>query len=582
LAAETTTGGRSKAAYRWLRFNLFWIAMAVAVAGLILLPLALVIDVALHRETRFGLGADYSWAAFVDVYSSAEYLVSLLQALILAGFVAAAALIVGVGISVLMARTRLPAKRLFEIMIIVPLFLSPFNGLLAWIALASPKTGLLNQMAAAVLARIGVQLPSAVNIWSFGGAIWVMFLFFTPYVYLFTSNSLRAMDSSLEEAARASGATPLRALLRITLPICLPAIFASGLLVFILTAETYTVPGIIGSNAGFTVLSWQIFVDMMQTPVHQAHAAAAGTMLLAATVIGVWIQRRITRNAERFVTMGGKGRRTTLVSLGSWKWLAVGLVGAYVVCSTVLPIGMLILSSLMKFDSPSLARNAFTLQNYRDFATVPNTRGAVGNTLLLALATGVLCVLIGFVISFGEVRLKRALPRLLALLCVLPVAIPGLIYGIGVRWVYLRTPLYGTLTVMLLAFLAKFIPYGVLMSRSGILQIHPELEQCARTCGAGPVRVLARITAPLISTTLVTILFFVMLLSIKELSASVVLYSERSEVLSVLTWAYTDQGSYQFAAAIGVVQTFVMLLLVLGVRMVFNVKLEGSIGEGTG
>jgi iron(III) transport system permease protein len=154
------------------------------------------------------------------------------------------------------------------------------------------------------------------------------------------------------------------------------------------------------------------------------------------------------------------------------------------------------------------------------------------------------------------------------------------VFGIGLVWTYLQTPLYGTIWILLFAYVAKFLPYGILVSHSGILQIHSDLEASARMSGAGPVQAMLRITIPLIKPTLIAVFFFVMLMSIKELSASILLYSDRSQVLSVLTWHYMDAGNYQFAAAVGVVQTVLMLLLVIGTRAIFDVGLERALGKG--
>jgi iron(III) transport system permease protein len=188
-------------------------------------------------------------------------------------------------------------------------------------------------------------------------------------------------------------------------------------------------------------------------------------------------------------------------------------------------------------------------------------------------------VLAGFAISLAEIRRPNFATRALAFLSVLPVAVPGLVYGIGLLWTFLPTPLYGTIWVLLFAYVAKFLPYGVVVSRSGLLQIHPELEEGARMCGASPGRAIRQITMPLLKPTLVAVLFFVMLMSIKELSASVLLYTHDSQVLSVLTWHYMDSGDYQFAAAIGVIQTIIMLGIVFLARAIFRVRLESAFGE---
>ena len=562
--------------------TLFWLALALLIAGLIVLPLGFVADSSLHADGRFGLLPGHTLQTLINVYTGREYLEALKEAAVLAAVVTVGAVATGVALALLVGRCDLPGGSWLNLLVVMPMFLSPFNGLIAWILLGSEKTGLLNLWIGAALEAVGAGVGPLFNIFTWTGAVWVMTLFFTPYIFLFTIANLRSMDSSLEEAARACGATGIQTLFRVTLPMCLPAILAAALLVFILSSELYTIPGVIGITAGFKVLPWIIYENSLVPPLRQAHAAAAATMLLLATVIGVIIQRRITRHSEKFVTITGKGRRSRPLQLGRYRWVALAFVWLYIVASTILPLATLVLSSLMKYNSPTFAADVFTLQHYRDFLASGTTRGALLNTLMLAVGASLVCMVIGTVISYGEVRSRRTLPRLLAFLCVLPVAVPGIVYGVGLHWVYLKTPFYGTVLVLLLAYVAKFMPYSVMVSRSGVMQIHPELEQCARVCGAGPLRSLAQITGPLMGGSLVAIVFFVMLLSVKEISASLLLYTQRSETLSVLTWSNVEAGNFQFAAAIGVVQTVFIVLLVSVVRIVFNIRLEQEMGRKGG
>jgi iron(III) transport system permease protein len=559
-----------------------WLVLTVAVVAMAMVPLVYVVNAAFYQETRFGLSSVRSLAAVFDVFATTSYLGYLGNALLLAALVTALSLIAGVAMAVLVGRTDLRGKTLWEMLIVMPLYLSPFTGLMAWIALGSAKTGFVNVAFAALVRPFAPGAPPLLNIWTFGGVVLVMFLFFCPFVYLFTIGSLRAMDTSLEEAARAAGANTLQTLAKITLPMSLPAILAAGLLVFILCMETYTIPGIIGSTAGFTTLPWQIFQDSSSVPVHRAHAAAAATLLLLITITGVWLQRRLTRTSEKFVTVGGKGFRGRPLPLGAYRWLATGLVALYVLAADVLPFGALLLSSVMKYSAPTINAQIFTLKHFAAFFTTPNMLSALWNTIFLGVLAGIACVAIGFLISLLEIRMANPATRVLAFLSVLPVAVPGIVYGIGLLWTYVQTPLYGTIWILLVAYIAKFLPYGVIVSRSGILQIHPELEESARMSGASPWRALSAITIPLVQPTLIAILFFVVLQSIKELSASLFLYTENSQVLSVLTWHYMDAGDYQFAAAIGVVQTVIMIGLVVATRAVFRVRLETALGKELG
>lgn len=564
---------------RWGSERLLWLVLAIAVIVIAIVPLVYTVDAAFYRETRTGLASDRSLKAVLEVYFSAEYLGYLASAMLLATLVTLWSLAVGVAMALLMARTNLPAKNALELLIIMPLYLSPFTGLIAWITLGSEKTGFVNVAISAVLGSVGLDPGPIVNIWNYAGVVWVMFLFFCPFAYLFTVGNLRAMDSSLEEAARTSGATALQALLRVTVPMSMPAILASGLLIFVLAAEMYTIPGIIGSTVGFTTLPWKIYQDATVFPVHAAHAAAGGTLLLCVTILGVWLQRRITQRSERFVTVTGKGFRGKPLSLGGWKWLALAFIGFYVLCADVLPFGALLLSSFMKYSAPMITSEIFTTSHYVQIFTFQNIRDALWNTIYLAVLSGGICVLAGLLISFMEIRRAGPATKLVAFLGVLPVAVPGLVYGLGLIWVYIQTPLYGTVWVLLLAYIAKFLPYGIVVSRSAIIQIHPDLEEGARMSGASGLTTLRTITMPLLKPTLIAILFFVMLMSIKELSASLLLYTQNSQVLSVLTWHFMDAGNYQFAAAIGVIQTLMMMALVIMTRAIFHVRLENAFAK---
>jgi iron(III) transport system permease protein len=172
--------------------------------------------------------------------------------------------------------------------------------------------------------------------------------------------------------------------------------------------------------------------------------------------------------------------------------------------------------------------------------------------------------------------------KAVAVLGTLPIAVPGLVYGIGLLWIYLRTPLYGTIWVLLLAYVAKFLPYGIMISRTGLLQLHKDLEEGARMVGASRVKIMQKVTFPLLKPVMIGLVIFVMLMSIKELSASILLYTQRSQVLSVLTWHYMENGDYQLAAAIGMLQSVIMLLLVILARAVFSVRLDRAVGKSAG
>ena len=578
-AGRMSAPGRSLAS--WMTIDrCLWLLVAVAVCFIVIAPLGVSIDSAFRVETRFGLSDRHSLNAFINVYTSGEYLHALWQTVLLAGSVTVFSVIAGVAIAILVARCDIPWKSTIELLVVMPLFLAPFTGLMAWTALGSAKTGFLNSAWSALAGSFGYKAAPLVDIWTWWGAAWVMFLFFMPFVYLFTVNSMRTMDGALEEAARSAGATPLECLLKITIPLSAPSIMIAALVVFMLTSETYTIPGTIGNFAGFNVLSWQIFLDATGATIRQAHAASAATMLLLVAIAGLMVQRFITRKSSRYITISGKGFRGSLLKLRGWKWAALAFIGFYVACATLLPFAALILNSVLTRSTAVVTSDLLTLMHYERFFGADDFREAFFNTAFLSLFAGAICVLAGFIISFADVRRPGPASRMLALVSAIPVAVPGLVYGIGLLWLLLKTPLYGTIWVLLLVYIAKFVPFGVMMSRSGLQQMHPDLESSARMSGATSYQSIRFITLPLMRLTLISALFCIMLLAIKELSASAMLYTKRSEVLSVLTWHYMDSGNYQFAAMLGVLQSAIMVAMVLLTRWVFGIRLEGAMGRG--
>jgi len=563
------------ARFRFSTFGLVWSLLACAMFVVVLLPLLYTINIAFYKETMVGLSDERSLDAFIDVYTSSKYLVLLFNAIILSIIVTVLSMAFGVMLALLVGRSDIRFKSFIDLFVILPLFLSPLTGLIAWIVLGSDRSGLINGLLSQLF---GTQVR-LVSIWTNAGMVWVMFLFFCPFAYLFTLGSLRSMDSALEEAARTSGASVLSTVWRITLPMCLPSMFAAGLLIFILATEVYIIPGIIGTRTGFITLPWQIYQDARTYPPSEAHAAAAGTVLMLITIVGLLIQTRITRMSERYVTVGGKGFRGAPLKLGRLRWAAYGLVAFYILSADILPFAAVILASFMKYSSTDFFSDVWTLGQYAEMFKGIDTPVALTNTVVLAVLTGVICVAVGLFVSYAEVRRPSMRTRLLAFIGVLPIAVPAIIYGMGVLWVYLRSPLYGSIWVLLLAYIAKMLPYSILVSRASVLQIHPDLEQSARMAGAAQLQALARISTPILRGTLIAILFFVMINAVNEVSSSLLLSTGRNKVLSVLAFGYMDTGNYQLAAAVTVIQTLIMLAVIIITRAVFKVRMEGAVGK---
>ena len=563
-----------------IAITLLGFLLVVVIVLLVVAPLAHVFDIATREESNLGVSDVRSLTALIDVYTSADYLEPLAHTFMLALVVTALSLVAGVSMAVIVARTNIRFKSAWDLMIVMPLFLSPFTLLIAWMTLAGPNTGFLNGLGNALFRSGVMRPPNIVNINTYLGIVWVMFLVSCPMAYLFTIGTLRGMDSSLEEASRSAGASPLRTILRITLPVCLPSILSAGLLIFVLTMETYTIPGVLGAAFGYSTLPWQIFIDTGSVPPRLAHAAAAGTLLLVITGAGIWAQRRITRFSSRYVTITGKSTPARPFDLGRAQWVFAGVLALYVGCAVVLPILELIVASFLKFSAAVPTLEAFTTKHYTQFFTEPATRAALPNTIMLAVLSAIACVVLGVTIGALDLRRSRWWTKAIASVGILPVAVPGLIFGFGILWTYISTPLYGTIGILLLAHIARFIPYGLIAGRTALMQVHPSLEECGRMAGASPTRGLATITLPLVKPALVATLFLVMVQSVKELSASILLFTPKSQVLSTLTWQYVESGDFQYAATIGIIQTVMLVAMIVLTRYLLGLRLERGVGKG--
>ena len=501
---------------------------------------------------------------WIAVYTTPDFVQPLLNTFIIALPVTLASLVVGAGFAWIVARTDTPGKVWLETLLLAPFFLSPFVGAMAWVSLAAPRTGLLN---------VFVLGDGRLNVFSPIGVIWVMFLYYAPYAYLFTAGAVRAMDPSLEEAARMLRSSTWTILRRVTLPLILPALAAAGILIFILSAEMFSIPGLIGRPANFTNLPYRIYYATRTTPPEWPLAAAAGTVLLWLAVIGVYLNRYLSRQSRRFATITGKGYRPRLYRLGPWRWVTFGSILLYVFLAVVLPYAALTLSSFMKFASTDIKQSLFTMENYK-FLGDPVFRRALVNTTLLGVLSPTAIVLLALIMSYLINRTKTRGRQALDVLGTLPAAIPGIVLGIGMLWAYFKVPLpiFGTLWILVLAYVAKNLPQGLRVLNATIIQIHQELEESSRMCRANGLQTLARITFPLLRPSLAYVWILTFIVTVRELSAAVVLYSANSMVIPVLLWDQMESGNMQAGYATAVVQTLMILAVIVAARYVFRLK----------
>jgi len=479
----------------------------------------------------------------------------------LAGTMGAAG--IGAGLAWLAIRTDVPGRRALDVVAVMPLFVPPLIGAFAWDILASPRSGILN----IVLRSTGA--PFTLNIYSFAGIGFAYAIYYAPYVYLFVSAALRNMDATLEEAAAMSGAGRLLVLWHITLPLVAPALLASSLLVFVLLVELFAIPAVLGEPGNLHFIAVRIWDLIGFTPPKVNEASALGVLMLLMTVALVLIQHKVS-SRRAVVTVSGKGQRVRPVTLGAARWPLAALGFGYLLLVVVLPTVALLFIALRRnifFSSIGAILDTSQL-SFEQFGVAfgdPVVVGTLWNSLTVSTATMLLGGGLYFIVSYIVHRTRLPGRRALDIVTVLPVAIPGIIIGLGYLWSWISVPvgLYGTLWIIILAYVSQFAPQATRAIAGSLVQIHPELEESSRLCGAGFLTTLRLIVAPLARPGIVSAMILLFVLSFRELATALFLYTTGTQLFSLAMFDFWQRGSTGLVAAMALVQCCILLVFVL-------------------
>jgi len=567
-AAAGTLAGAPPSISRWRSlFTQEAIATAVVslvVAAAVLLPLATLVVSSFRVLDDLGFDTTWGLANYRALIYDPVIPGAFVNTLLICTGATALATFMGVSLAWINARTNCPGREKLEPFNLIPFFLSPFVGAIAWHNLAAPKTGLLN-----ALARnwFGVQ-DYILNVDNIYGVIWVTGIFFTPLVYLFVVGSLRRMDPSLEDSARTTGAGLLRTTLTVTLPLVAPGILSGAIIVFVTTAGEFGVPFKLSAPYGWETLTTQIFSKAVGDDANHYLGAAMSMALGAITAFFIFIQQRYIA-PRSFTTVTGKGFRPNVLDLGRWKWLALGYNLGFILVAVVLPILCLVIVSLHPVWEGEIIPADITLRNYvktlgfwRSDSIKAATNGIV-NSFILAFAGASIAMVLSLVVSYMIHRTKGFGARMLDLLCVIPIGFPGIVLAMGVLVTYIKTPIYATLWILLLGYITRFFPYGQRNISSVMLAISEELDQSSRMAGASWMTTLRRITIPLLKPGIFAgwILLFVIFL--RELSISIILYTSGTETLSVGVYYLANFENEPLTCALSVAQTVVLLVCIV-------------------
>lgn len=539
--------------------------LLVVVGVIVFLPICALVFGSLWSDSpvaKSGHPTLENWSKALSMSIPATLPVLFLNSFLFAFLVATLSVTLGIAMAYLVARTDMPYGHIFEQLAILPRAFPVIIAALAWMLLLSPKIGVLN-----VLFRelFGFSL---FNIYSFPGMVFLMVLYESPIVFLIALSAFRLMDPSLEEQSLVCGNSVLGTFFRVTLPVMRPLMLSAFMLVFIIGMITLEVPIIIGMPGGvfvFTTAIFQLIATDYQSLIYYNTAAALAMMVLPITTVMLFLYRSLVKRVEKFVTIAGKPPARSVQKLGGWRYVAATVLSLYFFTVMLLPTLVIVLLSFSEFiSSPSMELlTRLTLKHWSRALSDAVFWRALKNTLILSSTGATLSVVLAFALGYLLIRSSAKFKGMIEGTAMLPLAFPGTVLAIGFVWVYIKTPLYGTLWILLFYFVGNYLPFALRTLSPFLFQFHKELEEASWISGAGPLRTIVRIIIPFLRGALFSVWILLFQIYIREFAGAIILFSFGNEVLSTLLYLRAfEEGFLGVGAVLGVL----MLALSLGLH----------------
>jgi iron(III) transport system permease protein len=534
-------------------------AAAAVVAYLTLVPVGTMIVASLR--TNF-LGQSSSWTLehYTDTFASPGFGRLVANSVEYAGLVALASVSCGFVLAWLYVRTNTPFKAFALFAALVPLIVPGILNTVAWSLLLSPKTGPVNEILHAL------HLPSF-NVYSLAGMVFIQSMHVTPIAFLMGVAALSSMDRTLEEAGAAAGARPSYVLRTVTLPLIRPAIAGAAILIFVQSISSFEVPQLVGVPAHQPMFASQIFRSLETFPPNYGSVGVYGVVVLIAAGAGLVVARRLTGGGNR-ETITGKGFRPAVADIGALKWVGLAVVSLFFLATVVLPLLMLGWASLLPtYEPPSIAAfGRLTGSNYGAVVHTPNLLASLSNSLVVSLSAAAIVTVISVVVAYITTKTRAPGRGALEVLATTPLGVPSIIMGISILYWYLVVPvplhLYGTLAILVIAFVTIGLPYGLRYVVPGMSQIKNELEEASLSSGANWRQTLTRIYLPLLVPSLTAAFLYTFIVAFREISSAIFLYTQGTQVVSVSVYDLWDSGEFSVVAALGIVMVAILAVAV--------------------
>lgn len=517
----------------------------------------------------FGSFEGLTLSKYITAYTDPGLKEMLLNTLIFTLGSAAVSTILALFLAYMNTRTNIPFKFVFKIISIIPMMIPHILFCVSWALLLNPSNGILNRLLMDVFG-----LESALfNIYTLPGMILVEGLLDLPIAYLIIAPAMNSFDVSLEESSKVCGASHWQTLMRITLPVLRPAILASIILVIVRSLASFAVPSVLGMPGRIYVLPTHIYkIISSGFAADYGQASAIGMSALAASIVLIYLYRYLTSESSRFVTISGRGFKPTLIDLKAYKYPLFTIVGILSFILIILPVIVLLYTSFLPYSMvPSLkAFSMMSLKNWYEVLKDPLSLLSLKNSLILGVGGATLGVILSIFVAYVIVKVRTKAAGILESLSFLSFSFPGIVIGVGFMWFFVQTPLYGTIWVLLIAYIATYLPYGIRPMSSAFIQIHSSLEESSRVSGAGAWTTMRRIVIPLLIPGIVSGWILMATMFVRELTVSVVLSRPGSEVLAVQILRFSEDGLWGQLSALGIIMIVISSTLVILVTMLGN------------
>lgn len=530
----------------------FWLTFAVC-AALIITPLASLLYGS-FRSGGPGAPGAFTLQNWIDLGGSA-IVHTLFVTCLISAVTALFSTLGGAAMAWLVYRTDLRFKAPLVAAVGFSFFFPGFILAMAWVILGSPG-GIINDVFEHLLGPDVVRM----DIYSVGGIIWIQVLHILPFAFFTLRGPLISMDSSLEEAAYASGARPWQVVCRVTAPLMLFPALSSLLLTFVLSVEQFAIPAMVGIPGHVHTLATELYLLTNYSPPNTGLAAAVGLAMSAVTGLSILAQRRITQK-RMAATVTGRGYRIRPLALGRWRGVIEALCLFYVLMAFVIPALALVYTSGIKFFVANPFEAVWTWRNYELLFANPAMLRSFWNTAIVSGGGAILGLALGVLVAYATQRLKPPGYRALDILATLPFGIPGIVIGLGFLWSYVYLPIYGTLWVLVFCYVARFLPYATETVGAQVVQLDKALEEAAWASGANRVATFFRIVLPLLRPALQSGYFLLFIAYFREIAAAALLYTAQTQVLSISIWAFFENANWGAASALSVITTIITITM---------------------